>query len=86
MLLETNVVNRLESLALNDCSLTDDGATLLARSSQIRKMKSLSLDYNFLSPIGVAALAEIGFAIGRQRDNPSWEADRHNTGWGADAD
>ncbi len=75
LLLENNVVDRLESLALNDCSITDEGAICLSGSSQIHKLKSLSLEYNFLTPIGVAALAEVGFVVGKQRDNPGWNAD-----------
>ncbi|MBX3401067.1 MAG: TIGR02996 domain-containing protein [Gemmataceae bacterium] len=70
-------LGRLESLGLSRCGITDYGACLLASSQWIRTIRSLQIDDNHLSPIGIAALAEVGFAVGPQRDNP---------GWGTDAD
>lgn len=72
-ILKSDLLSRLSSLAIEYCDLTDDGALMLANSPAIRRLKSLNLDNNYLSPIGIAALAEVGFAIGPQRDNPAWD-------------
>jgi uncharacterized protein (TIGR02996 family) len=65
--------HRKFSLNLNGCGITDEGARLFADSPHIRNLLSLNLDSNYLSPIGIAALAEVGFAIGPQLDNPAWD-------------
>ena len=76
----------LTHLQMKECSMTDDGARLLADHPHISKLKHLDLRDNYLSPIGIATLEELGLSISRsQRGNPAWEDDRHNTGWGADA-
>jgi uncharacterized protein (TIGR02996 family) len=65
----------LRSLDLSRCGLTDDGAQMLANSRFVLTLESLRLGDNYLSPIGIASLAEIGFAIGPQRGNPGWDDD-----------
>lgn len=69
-------LEHLEELNLSNCQITDTGAILLAQSPHVRKLKSLNLDYNFISPVGVAAFAGMGFDIDAQLDNPGWETDR----------
>jgi uncharacterized protein (TIGR02996 family) len=78
-LLQDEWVIHLTELTLSNCEITDDGACLMAASSKIRNLKTLNLDYNFISPIGISAIAEVGFVIGPQLDNPAWDG-------GADAD
>ncbi len=62
--------HRKLSLQLIGCCVTDDGAEYLAKSPHLKNYRSLNLDNNYLSPIGIAALAEVGFVIGEQRSNP----------------
>lgn len=68
-------LSRVTDLELDDCAITDYGAELLARAPRIRNLKSLSLDNNYLSPIGITALAEVGFDVGPQLGNPAWDGD-----------
>ncbi len=74
-LLASNILPRISSLVLHACELTDDGATMLANSPHIRRLKSLNLDNNHLTAIGVAALAEVGFTVEERRFNPGWGED-----------
>lgn len=78
-LLQKPGLSRVSHLELEDCAITDYGAELLAQSSFIRNLKSLNLDDNHLSAVGVGALREVGFTVGRQLGNPGWDG-------GADAD
>lgn len=73
-LLETQFGDsRLRALRLDDCGLTDDGARSLVSSRMIHRLDSLEVPRNFLSPIGMAMLAEHGFDAGPQNLNPAWE-------------
>lgn len=78
ILVKQRFYSELTHLSLNHCSMTDDGAIVLANTPHTRNLKTLEINDNYLSPIGIAALAEIGFEIGQQLDNPAWD-------WGADA-
>lgn len=66
---------RMFHLVLDRCGITDDGAQWLAHSRLAADLKSLRMPRNYLSPIGVAALAEAGFRVAERRTGPGWGAD-----------
>lgn len=66
LLIEAPFFRRLKGLDLSRCSITDDGAELLANHSHTPRLESLRLDYNYLSPIGIDALDAIGVTVGDQ--------------------
>ena len=66
-LLDGPLLDRLNTLEIVGCDVTDDGAQLLAADPRVPKLARFSLEGNLLSPIGIAALAEVGVAAGRQR-------------------
>jgi uncharacterized protein (TIGR02996 family) len=71
-LIATGLITPLNELHLVGCEITDDGALALAACPDVRRLKSLTLDGNLISPIGVAALAEVGVTVGPQ----VWDAGR----------
>lgn len=64
--------SRMFHLVLDGCGITDDGADWLAHSRIAADLKSLRMPRNYLSPIGVAALAEVGFRVAERRTGPDW--------------
>jgi len=66
LLTEAPFFTRLTRLDLSRCGITDEGAELLANHPHARRMESLRLDYNYLSPIGTDALDAIGVTVGDQ--------------------
>ena len=70
-------LQRLRSLNLTRCGITDDGARMLANSRFVRTLESLRLGHNHLSAIGVAELAAVGFPVEERQTEPGWENDRH---------
>lgn len=71
-LIRSGLISKLRLLNLSHCHVTDDGAVSLAACPDVRRLKSLSLDDNLLSPIGLEALAAVGFIVGPQL----WDAGR----------
>lgn len=70
-LLETGLVGRLKGLDLCRCQITDDGAQALAADPAVPRLDALHLDDNYLSPIGIQALADVGVTVSeRQRFGP----------------
>ena len=67
LLLATGVVGRLRGLDLSGCGITDDGAQLLAADPAVPRLDYLTLDHNYISPIGIDALAAVGVAISQQQ-------------------
>ena len=65
-LLESGIVNQLQYLNLDQCGITDDGAQALANDPAVRKLGSLQLELNYISPIGSEALQKIGVKVGEQ--------------------
>jgi len=65
-LIDSGFINRLERLNLRGCVITDTGAQLLAACRHVRNLQTLHLGNNLLSPIGIEALAEVGFEVGEQ--------------------
>lgn len=74
-LIGSGLLGRLRSLDLSRCDITDDGAVQLAGCPDVPQLKSLSLDGNLLSAIGVEALAGVGVRVGRQFWDAGGEAD-----------
>ena len=71
-LVRSGLVSQLHDLDLSKCSITDDGAYAFAWCPDVRRLKSLTLDGNLISPVGVQALAEVGVRAGPQ----FWDAGR----------
>ena len=66
-LLASGLVLRLKGLDLCRCSITDDGARLLAADPAVARLEYLHLDNNYLSPVGVEALAEVGVTVSERQ-------------------
>jgi Ran GTPase-activating protein (RanGAP) involved in mRNA processing and transport len=66
-LVASGLIRRLRGLDLCRCEITDDGAAALAACPDVRALEYLHLDNNYLSPVGVEALARVGVTVsGRQ--------------------
>ncbi len=67
LLIESGFINRLKVLDLCRCSITDEGAELLARCPHVPRLDHLHLDNNLLSPIGIEALAAVGVTVSERQ-------------------
>jgi uncharacterized protein (TIGR02996 family) len=78
LLVELSVLDRLTGLTLLYCSVTDDGAGVLARAPATRGLRTLHLPKNNLTPVGTTLLAAAGHPdVGPQAwDLVSWRPDR----------
>ncbi len=66
-LISSGLIARLRGLDLCRCEITDDGAQELAACPDVPRLEYLHLDNNFLSPVGIQALAAVGVTVsGRQ--------------------
>lgn len=54
---------KLRKLNMSYCHITDDGARMLAAHLHTPKLESLRLEQNLISPLGIAALAEVGVKV-----------------------
>ena len=66
-LLAGPALDRLETLILDFCDITDGGAQTLAADPRVRALARLSLAENLLSPIGVEALEAVGIRVSREQ-------------------
>jgi hypothetical protein len=62
-LVASGMIRRLRGLDLCRCEITDDGAAALAACPDVRALEYLHLDNNYLSPLGVEALARVGVTV-----------------------
>ena len=62
-LLPSPAYRHLRSLSLANCHITDEGAEMLAAHPHTPELESLRLEQNLISPLGIAALAEVGVKV-----------------------
>jgi hypothetical protein len=70
-LVRSGLIDRLTSLELINCGITDDGAAALAACPAVARLKALRLGDNLLSPMGLYALDQVGHSdVGPQQFVP----------------
>lgn len=67
VLIASSLIRQLRVLDLCRCDITDDGAQALAACPGLSNLEILRLDFNYLSPIGINALAAVGINVSTQQ-------------------
>src|SRR5262249_1873301 len=77
-LVSAGLIERLRTLDLSHCSVTDEGAVMLARCPDVPRLAALDLAGNFITAYGIDALAQVGVRVSSsQRFNPAvWDTNR----------
>lgn len=75
-LIASGMIARLKGLDLCRCEITDDGGQALANCPAVTNLEYLHLDNNYLSPVGIEALAAVGVQVSdRQLFGPAGESE-----------